>query len=42
MQLVQGGLQTSIDGVYSLDQINEALEKVDSGKSKGKTIIKLY
>ena len=42
MQLVQGGLQTSIDGVYFLDQINEALEKVDSGKSKGKTIIKLY
>ena len=30
------------DGKYVDYEINEALEKVDSGKSKGKTIIKLY
>lgn len=32
-------LETSIDSVFSLDQINEALAKVKRGQSKGKTII---
>ncbi len=34
-------LHTSIDTVYSLDQINQALDKVKQGKSRGKTIIKM-
>ena len=34
-------LETSIDTVYKLEQVNEALDKVKQGKSKGKTIIKL-
>lgn len=34
-------LETSIDTVFSLEQVNEALEKVKHGKSKGKTIIKI-
>lgn len=34
-------LETSIDTVFTLDQVNEALEKVRKGKSKGKTIIKI-
>ena len=32
-------LETSIDTVYTLEQVNEALTKVKQGKSKGKTII---
>ncbi|MFR0557951.1 oxidoreductase [Pseudoscardovia radai] len=32
-------LETSIDTVYALEQINEALAKVKHGKSRGKTII---
>lgn len=32
-------LETSIDTVYTLEQVNEALAKVKQGKSKGKTII---
>ena len=34
-------IETSIDTIFSLDQINEALSKVRNGKSKGKTIIKI-
>lgn len=34
-------IDVSVDGVYTLDAINEALQKVDTGKSKGKTIIKI-
>ena len=32
-------LETSIDTVYDLEEINKALTKVKQGKSKGKTII---
>ena len=32
-------LETSIDTVYDLEEINKALNKVKQGKSKGKTII---
>ena len=35
-------LETSIDAVFSLDQVNEALAKVKRGGSKGKTIIKVH
>lgn len=34
-------LETSIDTVFTLDQINDALAKVAQGRSKGKTIISL-
>ena len=34
-------LEPSIDTIYTLAQVNEALDKVKQGKSKGKTIIKL-
>ena len=34
-------LETSIDTIYTLSQVNEALDKVNRGKSKGKTILKL-
>ena len=34
-------LTASIDGVFSLDQVNEALAKVAHGGSKGKTILKI-
>ena len=34
-------LETSIDTVFSLNQVNEALDKVKHGGSKGKTIIKI-
>ena len=32
-------LETSIDAVFGLDQVNEAMNKVKYGHSKGKTII---
>lgn len=32
-------LETSVDEIFRLDQINEAMAKVKHGKSKGKTII---
>lgn len=32
-------LETSVDEVFALDQVNEALKKVRSGNSSGKTII---
>ena len=35
-------LETSVDAVFSLDQVNEALDKVKRGGSKGKTIIKVH
>ena len=34
-------LETSIDSVYSLDGVNDALKKVSMGRSKGKTIIRI-
>lgn len=34
-------LEASIDTIYTLSQVNEALDKVKQGKSKGKTIIKI-
>ena len=34
-------LETSIDTVFKLEEINEALEKVRQGRSNGKTIIKI-
>ena len=34
-------LKTSIDSVYSLDEVNDALKKVSMGRSRGKTIIKI-
>ena len=34
-------LETSIDTVFTLKQVNEALEKVKQGRSKGKTVIKI-
>lgn len=34
-------LETSIDTVFSLDEVNAALAKVRQGKSKGKTILKI-
>lgn len=34
-------LETSIDSVYSLDEVNDALKKVSMGRSRGKTIIKI-
>jgi D-arabinose 1-dehydrogenase-like Zn-dependent alcohol dehydrogenase len=32
-------LQVSIDGTYGLDQVNDALERVRSGHSQGKTLL---
>ena len=32
-------LETSVDEIFRLDQINEAMTKVKRGKSKGKTIV---
>ena len=37
----QKHLEASVDGVYTLDDVNEALKKVASGGSKGKTILKV-
>ena len=37
----QNHLEASMDGVFSLDDVNEALKKVASGGSKGKTILKI-
>ena len=37
----KNSLETSIDTVFTLEQVNEALEKVKQGKSRGKTIIKI-
>ena len=34
-------LDTSIDTVFTLEQVNKALEKVKNGRSKGKTIIRI-
>ena len=34
-------LDTSIDEIFSLDQINQALDKEKRGRSKGKTIIRM-
>ena len=34
-------VRTSLDEAFSLDEINQAMRKVASGKSRGKTIIKV-
>jgi len=34
-------IATSIDEIYELDEVNKALQKVDGGGSKGKTLIKI-
>lgn len=34
-------VQTSVDEIFSLDDVNKAMKKVASGRSKGKTIIKI-
>lgn len=34
-------LRPSIDAVFALDEVNEAMEKVLSGRSRGKTMLKL-
>lgn len=34
-------IKTSLDGVYSLEQVNEALQKVKTGRSKGKTVLRI-
>lgn len=38
---VENPLETSVDAVFTLEQVNEALDKVKQGKSKGKTIIRI-
>ena len=35
-------IRPSIDRIYTLDEINDALKKVTTGSSRGKTIIKIY
>ena len=37
----QNHLEASVDSVFALDDVNEALKKVASGGSKGKTILKV-
>ena len=37
----QNHLEASVDGAFALDDVNEALKKVASGGSKGKTILKV-
>lgn len=34
-------IEASVDEVFSLDEVNDALQKVAAGKSKGKTILKI-
>ncbi|WP_314327753.1 zinc-binding dehydrogenase [Oribacterium sinus] len=34
-------LEASVDTAFSLEEVNEALDKVRQGKSKGKTILKI-
>ncbi len=34
-------VEAAVDGVFSLNDVNKALQKVASGGSKGKTIIKI-
>lgn len=33
-------IKPSIDTVYSFEQVNEALDKVANGRSKGKTVLR--
>lgn len=37
----QNHLEASVDGVYALDDVNDALKKVAAGGSKGKTILRI-
>jgi D-arabinose 1-dehydrogenase-like Zn-dependent alcohol dehydrogenase len=34
-------IQVSVDEIFDLDDVNQALEKVSHGGSKGKTLIKI-
>ncbi|WP_455031850.1 zinc-binding dehydrogenase [Oribacterium sp.] len=34
-------LEAFVDTAFSLEEVNEALDKVRQGKSKGKTILKI-
>ena len=34
-------IKTSVDEIFTLDEVNKALEKVNNGGSKGKTLIKI-
>ncbi|WP_407409943.1 zinc-binding dehydrogenase [Methanobrevibacter sp.] len=34
-------IKPSVDAVFDLNEVNEALDKVDKGGSKGKTLIKI-
>ena len=34
-------IEASIDEIYTLEEVNKALEKVASGGSKGKTILRI-
>ena len=34
-------IKASIDSIYSLDEVNDALDKVSKKGSKGKTILKI-
>lgn len=38
---VEKHLEASVDEVFSLDDVNKALKKVASGKSKGKTVLRI-
>ena len=35
-------IESSVDEVFPLNEVNKALQKVAAGKSKGKTILKIY
>lgn len=37
----QKQIKPSVDGVYPLDQVNDALQRVASGHSRGKTVLKI-
>ncbi|QPK79724.1 NADP-dependent oxidoreductase [Corynebacterium lizhenjunii] len=37
--LVKDGITPAIDAVFSLDEVNQALDKVANGRSKGKTVL---
>ncbi len=37
----QNNIEASVDEVYELSDVNDALRKVDKGGSKGKTLIKI-
>lgn len=38
----QNNIKPSVDDVYDLDDVNDALKKVDAGGSNGKTLIRIW